>query len=224
MSEIGSVLQSKKVVVDDSIDRLLGTIQGIIVQKNNKILSLNGEINRLNEEGQRKSKVSSVIIPKNMVSASVNELLVIKKNNKLLRRLVKKELKLNELKQITVKSQIKGDEIDTINIKEMAAFKLIATELEEKEKVIENNKIIIKNKDDENQEYGKKLKELYSRMEELSRENKKLTDSNGLQLSTIETLTTEMQNKNRKIAELKAYFLEILDDYNDILQQVEQQE
>ena len=103
----------------------------------------------------------------------------------------------------------------------------MARELEEKEKIIRNNNIIIEKFDKERQlllqevENNRDSKNiLEGKLSKLEIRNKELEEINNYQLNTIKTLTNELKNKNEKIMELKDYFIQILDSYNDILQKV----
>ena len=44
-----------------------------------------------------------------------------------------------------------------------------------------------------------------------------MEEVNKLQRKTIETITDELNEKKEKINELKEYFVDIANDYNDIL-------
>ena len=190
--EINNFLLEKKSLIFDSLDKLSKTASDIIVQKNNRILVINNEKHDLNKKIE---SLESIKVSRKL--PNINELLFIRKNNKLCKKLIKKEIKV------------------------------IARELEEKEKIIRNNNITIEKFDKERQlllqevENNRDSKNiLEGKLSKLEIRNKELEEINNYQLNTIKTITNELKNKNEKIMELKDYFIQILDSYNDILQKV----
>jgi chromosome segregation ATPase len=227
MEEFKNFLLLKKAEVDEVTGGLLSTVSGLIMQKNNKIILLNDKISELEKKNEEQNKAIDNNLFKKVIKLSSADLLKIKVNNKLLKKILKKELKIKNLKKIIIKLQKKNSKTNVINTKEMSAFKLIAIELDDKEKIIKENKIKINNLESEKDNLNKNINLYLSEIDDLKnkillldRENKQLTNTNNSQLQTIGTLTEELQNKNKKIMDLKDSFIEILDSYNDILEQV----
>ena len=95
------------------------------------------------------------------------------------------------------------------------------------ENIVRNNSLTIEKLDREKQSLLQELETsksnentLEKKLLNLEHRNQELEDINNYQLSTIKTLTNDLKIKNEKIIELKEYFLQILDSYNDILQKV----
>ncbi len=220
--EINNFLLEKKSLIFDSLDKLSKTASDIIVQKNNRILVINNEKHDLNKKIE---SLESIKVSRKL--PNINELLFIRKNNKLCKKLIKKEIKISKLKKDIIKVKEESENKDIIDAREMTAFKVIARELEEKEKIIRNNNTTIEKFDKERQlllqevENNRDSKNiLEGKLSKLEIRNKELEEINNYQLNTIKTLTNELKNKNEKIMELKDYFIQILDSYNDILQKV----
>lgn len=223
MEDLDTFLSGQKLVILNSLDKLSKTAANIIVQKNNKILSLNTKNSLLNEDIKSKFK-------KNIKSiTSAKELYLIKENNNLIKKLIRKERKNKELKKNILEIQREVNNKSFINTKDMTAFKIVALELEEKEKIIGSNKILIGKLENDNKSLLSELEkvkveklELENRIGYLENKNKDIENVNNLQINTIETITKELQNKNEKTMELKNYFMEILDNFNDLLQMVDE--
>lgn len=222
MEELDEFLSDKRKLIFDSLDRLSKIASDIIIQKNNKILKINNEKHILDE--QIKNLEGTRIIGK---LPSIGELISIRKNNKLFKKLLKKELKIKKLKSDIIKIKEESESKDFIDTREMTAFKVIARELEEKENIVRNNSLTIEKLDREKQSLLQELETsksnentLEKKLLNLEHRNQELEDINNYQLSTIKTLTNDLKIKNEKIIELKEYFLQILDSYNDILQKV----
>ncbi len=222
MEELDEFLSDKRKLIFDSLDRLSKIASDIIIQKNNKILKINNEKHILDE--QIKNLEGIRIIGK---LPSIGELISIRKNNKLFKKLLKKELKIKKLKSDIIKIKEESESKDFIDTREMTAFKVIARELEEKENIVRNNSLTIEKLDREKQSLLQELETsksnentLEKKLLNLEHRNQELEDINNYQLSTIKTLTNDLKIKNEKIIELKEYFLQILDSYNDILQKV----
>ncbi len=222
MEELEEFLSDKRKLIFDSLDRLSKIASDIIIQKNNKILKINNEKHILDE--QIKNLEGARIIGK---LPSIGELISIRKNNKLFKKLLKKELKIKKLKSDIIKIKEESESKDFIDTREMTAFKVIARELEEKENIVRNNSLTIEKLDREKQSLLQELETsksnentLEKKLLNLEHRNQELEDINNYQLSTIKTLTNDLKIKNEKIIELKEYFLQILDSYNDILQKV----
>lgn len=222
MEELDEFLSDKRKLIFDSLDRLSKIASDIIIQKNNKILKINNKKHILDE--QIKNLEGARIIGK---LPSIGELISIRKNNKLFKKLLKKELKIKKLKSDIIKIKEESESKDFIDTREMTAFKVIARELEEKENIVRNNSLTIEKLDREKQSLLQELETsksnentLEKKLLNLEHRNQELEDINNYQLSTIKTLTNDLKIKNEKIIELKEYFLQILDSYNDILQKV----
>ena len=224
MEKLDKFLLDEKILIFDSLDKLLKVASGIVVQKNNKILAINNEKYLLGEQIRNLSEIKSV-----KKLPSVSELISLRKNNRLSRKLLKKELKIKKLKSDIIKIKEESESKDFIDAREMTAFKVIAKELEEKEVTIRNNSLTIEKLDKEKQLLSQDLENsknntnmLEKKLLSLENRNQELEEINSYQLTTIKTLTNELKTKNEKIMELKEYFLKILDSYNDILQKVNQ--
>lgn len=223
MEDLDIFLSEQKLIILNSLDKLSKTAANIIVQKNNKIISLNTENSLLNEDIKSKFK-------KNIKSiTSTKELYLVKENNKLIKKLVRKEKKNKELKKNILEIQKEIENKSFINTKDMTAFKIVALELEEKEKIIGNNKNLISKLENDKKNLLSELEKVKSEKLELENKigyienkNKDIENVNNLQINTIETITKELKNKNEKIMELKNYFIEILDNFNDLLQMMDE--
>lgn len=223
MEDLDTFLSEQKLIILNSLDKLSKTAANIIVQKNNKIISLNTENSLLNEDIKSKFK-------KNIKSiTSTKELYLVKENNKLIKKLVRKEKKNKELKKNILEIQKEIENKSFINTKDMTAFKIVALELEEKEKIIGNNKNLISKLENDKKNLLSELEKVKSEKLELENKigyienkNKDIENVNNLQINTIETITKELKNKNEKIMELKNYFIEILDNFNDLLQMMDE--
>lgn len=224
MEKLDKFLLDGKILIFDSLDKLLKVASDIVVQKNNKILTINNEKYLLNEQIENLKEIK--IIKK---LPSVIELISIRKNNKLSKKLLKKELKIKKLKNDIIKIKEESESKDLIDAREMTAFKVIARELEEKETMARNNSLTIEKLDREKQSLLQELESsknntnmLEKKLLNLENRNQELEEINSYQLTAIKTLTNELKTKNEKIMELKECFLKILDSYNDILQKVNQ--
>ena len=213
MENIRNLLSTKRKEISDSLDIVINNFKKVINEKNNKISDYKKEINIL------KTKTKKTI--------TITDLKEYKINNKLIYKLYKNVLKIKKLKKDIIKIQKNSNEI-SINAKDMTAFKLVAVELDKKEKIIKENKDTINNLNNKIKELENKienqLKEnnnLNNTINKLKNDNIKLLDTNNLQSKTIETFTIELNNKKNKINELKSCFFDILNDYNDILLKVE---
>lgn len=222
MDNFKSLLFNKKNEINNSLEMFLSIVKEIISKKNNEILSLKKNINKIDEN--KKINVFNKKLLKQLIKVNIDKLQDNKSNNKYLKKIIKKELKIKNLNKTIKNIQNQG----FINPKNMEAFKIVAIELEEKEKIINSNKSIINNLELENKNLNNKInlnikefENFRKKIDYLNNENTNLNDYNKLQSNTIETLTKELQNKNSKIKDLKNYFIEILDNYNDIIQQVE---
>jgi chromosome segregation ATPase len=227
MEEFKKFLSLKRTEITEITDGLVSALKDLVMQKNNKILLLNNKINELEEKNKKQNKTIDSNLFRKILKLNNPDLLKVRINNKLFKKILKKELKIKNLRKIIEKLRDKNSKTSVINTKEMTAFKLIAVELDEKEKIIKNNNVTIDNLKNEKNSLNKnidiyldEIEELKNKINTLNNENRKLTTSNDSQLQTIGALTDELQNKNKKIMDLKDSFIEILDNYNNILEQV----
>lgn len=149
-------------------------------------------------------------------------------NNCFLKKILKKEIIIKKQRKEIMNLKTETSQKSIIDTKDMTAFKLVAIELDEKEKVIKNNIMNINNleKEIENlnniiSNYERKIEDFELKVKKVEDENIKLQEYNNLQQKTIETITTELNNKKNKIEELRDYYMDILNDYNDILLRIE---
>ena len=210
MDEIQKILKVKKGDISSSLDRLTQVVSEILTQKNNRIYDLQNRIDYLENTTTKQITINNTI--------NINELKESRVNNILIKKIIKKILVINKQKHTIKKLQTKNNTIDTsINTKDLSAFKIIALELDEKEKTIKDNLVLINNLTEKSNKYEKENKELNIIIENLKNKADKLEEVNKLQNKTIETITDELSNKNEKVNELKEYFVDIVNDYNDIL-------
>ncbi|MBR2141262.1 MAG: hypothetical protein IJ853_02800 [Rickettsiales bacterium] len=217
MDNIKVLLSSKRQEISNSIDVLVKFFKSVVREKDDKINVLLEENKSLR---RAKNKVKKTI--------NVGELKADKLNNRLLKKIIKKEIKISKQKNEIKKLQTETTEKNTIDTKNMTAFKVVALELEEKEKIIENNNsdiAMLRGKISELttniDDFTKKNEELINTVKILEEKNKKLDEVNNSQLKTIETITAELDDKKNKINVLKTSFIDILNDYNDILLRVQ---
>ena len=211
MDEIQKILRGKKGDISSSLDKLTQVVSEILTQKNNKIYDLQNRIDYLENTTAKQITINNTI--------NTNELKEYRVNNILIKKLIKKIILINKQKHTIKKLQTKQNTtLDTsINTKDLSAFKIIALELDEKEKIIKENLTTINNLTEKINKYEKENKELNIAVENLKNKTDKLEEVNKLQNKTIETITDELSNKNEKVNELKEYFVDIVNDYNDIL-------
>ncbi|MDR2077366.1 MAG: hypothetical protein LBP39_00160 [Rickettsiales bacterium] len=218
-------MSDQKLEIFKSLDSLAKTAKDIISQKNKKIHVLDAENINLHEKLNNETK----ILKKNSIRLipTTDELYSIRKNRKLSKALLNKEISLKNLKKNIIEIKKENDSKNIINSREMTAFKIIALELEEKEKIIKDNHILLetmendkKNLTREKREMEKINSDLASNLEFLKTKNNNLENANITQLKTIETLSKELQSKGEKIVDLKNQFIQLLDNYNDILQRI----
>jgi chromosome segregation ATPase len=225
MDNVELLLSDQKLEIFKSLDSLAKTAKDIISQKNKKIHVLDAENINLHEKLNNETK----ILKKNSIRLipTTDELYSIRKNRKLSKALLNKEISLKNLKKNIIEIKKENDSKNIINSREMTAFKIIALELEEKEKIIKDNHILLetmendkKNLTREKREMEKINSDLASNLEFLKTKNNNLENANITQLKTIETLSKELQSKGEKIVDLKNQFIQLLDNYNDILQRI----
>ena len=211
MDEIQKILRIKKGDISTSLDKLTQVVSEILTQKNNKIYDLQNRIDYLENTTSKQITINNTI--------NTNELKEGRVNNILIKRLIKKIILINKQKHTIKKLQTKQNTtVDTsINTKDLSAFKIIALELDEKEKIIKENLITINDLTNKVNRYDKENKEMNISIENLKNKSDKLEEVNKLQRKTIETITDELNDKKEKVNELKEYFVDIVNDYNDIL-------
>ena len=218
MDEIQKILRGKKGDISSSLDKLTQVVSEILTQKNNKIYDLQNRIDYLENTTAKQITINNTI--------NINELKECRVNNILIKKLIKKIILINKQKHTIKKLQTKQNTtLDTsINTKDLSAFKIIALELDEKEKIIKDNLVLINNLTEKSNKYEKENKELNIIIENLKNKADKLEEVNKLQNKTIETITDKLSNKNEKVNELKEYFVDIVNDYNDILLRINNDE
>ena len=212
MDSVKNLLSVKRKEIATSLDVVVVFFKELLKKKDDKI-------NALLEENRSIKKYKGGV--KNLLN--VGELRIFKKNNKLLKKNLKKEIKIKKQKEEIEKLKVDLTK-NIINPKDTYAFNIIALELDEKEKIIEQNKkdmdLLHNNAEKMKTDIfnlTKKNEELLKNLENIKIKNEKLEESNNLQLKTIEALTLELNDKKGKINELKTDFIDILNDYNDIL-------
>lgn len=231
MGDFNTFLAEQKATVLDSLDRLAKTASNIIVQKNNRILELNEKNTQLTQLNEEKSNVISGKLVD--FRGKIRELRILRKNNTLERKLLEEKQKNRELKKKVHELKEELDEQvnnrNYLDPKDMTAFKIVALELEEKEKELEDSRIIHANLEKEKENLQQKIDrimaikvDLESKIATLENKNRSLENLGESQRSTIETIGRELRIKNEKIIELKSYFMDILNSYNDLMQTVEQ--
>ena len=207
MDSLKNLIIDRKKDISSCLDLFMVDVKKIIEEKNNKIITLNSL-----------PKVKPILF------YDIGVLLELKTYNMTLKKIVKNIVKLKKENKKLKTNILENSEKNIIDTKNMAAFKIIALDLEEKEK-------LIKNKDDYIKECEYKItkleenisilssnnEDLKAEIEILNKKNDDLNSLNSLQTKTIETLKNELKNKSEKIDDLKENFMEILNKYNDIL-------
>ena len=218
MDEIQKILRGKKGDISSSLDKLTQVVSEILTQKNNKIYDLQNRIDYLENTTAKQITINNTI--------NTNELKECRVNNILIKKLIKKIILINKQKHTIKKLQTKQNTtLDTsINTKDLSAFKIIALELDEKEKIIKDNLVLINNLTEKSNKYEKENRESNIVIENLKNKSDKLEEVNKLQRKTIETITDELNEKKEKINELKECFVDIVNDYNDILLEISNDE
>ncbi|MDR3079149.1 MAG: hypothetical protein LBU15_03865 [Rickettsiales bacterium] len=216
------LLEEQKSVIINSLDSLATVAREVVQQKNRKIYQLGGENSGLRERlgalGKGVLRIVSVL----------EELRGLRKNNKLLRVLLKKELNMENLRKNIRELRRESEEGGRISGKDMTAFKIIALELEEKEKTLRDSRTLLDSLENDKKDLMAEKRALETQnsslvtdLEALRKRNGDLETISMAQLATIEALTREIQSKNEKVLELKEYFIQLLDNYNDILQKID---
>lgn len=220
MDNVKNLLLVKRKEISTTLDVFIDNIKNILKQKNEKIVLLTEEISELKSKKTKKSGKSK--------NVDIFELKKTKMNNCFLKKILKKEIIIKKQRKEIMNLKTETSQKSIIDTKDMTAFKLVAIELDEKEKVIKNNIMNINNleKEIENlnniiSNYERKIEDFELKVKKVEDENIKLQEYNNLQQKTIETITTELNNKKNKIEELRDYYMDILNDYNDILLRIE---
>ena len=212
MDSLKNLLALKKGEISSSLDLFMSEFKRVVEDKNKKIIALTLQ-----------SKVKLVKLP------DIAVLWELKSNNTILKKNLKKVIKIKkENKKLrNLLKESKNSEKNILDTKNMTAFKVIALDLEEKEK-------ILKKKDDYIGECQNKIEKLELNINALSaandnlkeeisllhKKNKDLVTLNSLQSETINSLKATLDSKNRSLEDLKDSFMELLNKYNDILIEV----
>lgn len=208
MDDIKKILLEKKQEINISLDSFINDVKKNIDNKNKKIQELANK-------------------PKIFIFYDIESLRDCKKNNTLLKLFLKNILKLKKDNKKLKRAISDNSNKSTINTKDMSAFRLIALELEEKEKILKENSISIIEKDEkittlENEIIllNNTLNKTKEEINVLTLNNKELNRINDLQLQTITKLENEIKDKVNSVGELKESFLKLMEKYNDILVEV----
>lgn len=208
MDDIKKILLEKKQEINISLDSFINDVKKNIDNKNKKIQELANK-------------------PKIFIFYDIESLRDCKKNNTLFKLFLKNILKLKKDNKKLKKAISDNSNKSTINTKDMSAFRLIALELEEKEKILKENSISIIEKDEKITTLEKEITLLNNTLNKTKEEinvltlnNKELNRINDLQLQTITKLENEIKDKVNSVGELKESFLKLMEKYNDILLEV----
>ena len=207
MNNLKNLIADKKKDISSCLDLFMLDVKKAIEEKNNKIIALNS---------LPKFKI--------ILFSNIDILIELKNNNKTFKKIINNIIKIKKENKKLKNSILENSEKNIIDTKNMTAFKIIALDLEEKEK-------LIKKKDDYIKECEYKITkleenisilnsnngDLKKEIETLNKKNNDLNNINTLQTRTIETLQNELKSKNEKIDDLKEGFMTILNKYNDIL-------
>lgn len=208
MDDIKKILLEKKQEINISLDSFINDVKKNIDNKNKKIQELANK-------------------PKIFIFYDIESLRDCKKNNTLLKLFLKNILKLKKDNKKLKRAISDNSNKSTINTKDMSAFRLIALELEEKEKILKENSISIIEKDEKITTLENEITLLNNTLNKTKEEinvltlnNKELNRINDLQLQTITKLENEIKDKVNSVGELKESFLKLMEKYNDILVEV----
>ena len=207
MNNLKNLIADKKKDISSCLDLFMLDVKKAIEEKNNKIIALNS---------LPKFKI--------ILFSNIDILIELKNNNKTFKKIINNIIKIKKENKKLKNSILENSEKNIIDTKNMTAFKIIALDLEENEK-------LIKKKDDYIKECEYKITkleenisilnsnngDLKKEIETLNKKNNDLNNINTLQTRTIETLQNELKSKNEKIDDLKEGFMIILNKYNDIL-------
>lgn len=208
MDDIKKILLEKKQEINISLDSFMNDVKKNIENKNEKI-----------KETSNKSKI--------VLFFDFDSIKEVRKNNKLLKKSLKIILDLKKQNKKLKKTINNNSDKNSINTKDMTAFKLIAIELEEKEKELTKYLEIIKEKENTIKileqnifDLNNKINNMEKNIENLKIENQEFSKINEIQTKTINVLELDVKNKNKAIGDLKESFIKLLDKYNDILIEV----
>ena len=243
MDNIKKILLESEKNINNSLDSLIIEIKNNIENKNKKLqeLASKPKLFIFYDRGcLKRLKKYNLLLKNNLIKNNpknkkckivllydIEALKDFKKNNKLFKMFLKNILKLKKDNKKLKKTISNNSNKSTINTKDMSAFKLIALELEEKEKMLKESSIAIMEKDEkitnlENEIIilNTDLNKIEEEISVLTLNNKELSRINDLQLKTITKLETEIKDKVNGISELKESFLKLMEKYNDILVEV----
>jgi hypothetical protein len=221
MDNLKNTLDEQKTVIINSLDSLSQIAREVVQQKNKKIYLLASENNDL------RGKITALGRGAAHIAAALGELRSLRGTNRLLRVLLKKESTILNLRKNIREIRKESEEKGTISGKDMTAFRIIALELEDREKMLRDSRILVESLENDRRTLALEKKNadllnssLTADLEASRKKNSDLESSSLTQLNTIETLSRELQGKNERVIELKDQFLRLLDSYNDILQKI----
>ena len=243
MDNIKKILFESEENIVNSLDSLMLEVKDNIENKNRKIQELANKPKLFifhDKNYLKELKKYNLLLKYNLVKNNpknkkckivllydIESLKDFRKNNKLFKLLIKNILKIKKDNRKLKKAISDNSNKSTINTKDMSAFKLIALELEEKEKMLKESSMALIEKDDkianlENEivSLNNNLNKLNEEINVLSLNNKELSRINDLQIKTITKLENDIKDKVNNINELKEYFLKLMEKYNDILVEV----
>jgi chromosome segregation ATPase len=225
MDYVKYLLEEEKTGVFSALENLQGIAQNLLQQKNKKIHLLSSENDELREQ---LNKLREKFCRSQSSSGAIVKVLRIKWHNNYLRRaLIAKEISLQQLKKNLMVVEEENKDKNLLNTREMTAFKVIALELEEKEKLANNYRVALETTEADKRNLLRENKELEKinfqwadNCENLKVKSHNLENTCSSQLNTIEAISRELQNKNEKVVELKHQFLDLVDSYNNLLQEI----
>ena len=208
MDDIKKILLEKKQEINISLDSFMNDVKKNIENKNEKI-----------KETSNRSRI--------VLFFDFDFIKEVRKNNKLLKKSLKIILDLKKQNKKLKKTINNNSDKNSINTKDMTAFKLIAIELEEKEKELTKYLETIKEKENTIKileqnifDLNNKIDNMEKNIENIKIENQEFSKINEIQTKTINVLELDVKNKNKAIGDLKESFIKLLDKYNDILIEV----
>lgn len=208
MDDIKKILLEKKQEINISLDSFMNDVKKNIENKNEKI-----------KETSNRSRI--------VLFFDFDSIKEVRKNNKLLKKSLKIILDLKKQNKKLKKTINNNSDKNSINTKDMTAFKLIAIELEEKEKELTKYLETIKEKENTIKileqnifDLNNKIDNMEKNIENIKIENQEFSKINEIQTKTINVLELDVKNKNKAIGDLKESFIKLLDKYNDILIEV----
>lgn len=244
MYNVKKLLSDGKNEITISLDSFMLEVKTVIEEKNKKIKELSSkprvfvifDINFLKVTKKNNKLLKKIIkqgiklksVPKKPVLFyDINFLKDLKNDNRILKKISKNFIKVENNNKKLKKIISDNSEKNVIETKNMSAFKIIALELEEKEKIIESNNLALSEKDkkiasleNENNTLNYNYNELKKEFDILKASNEDLKKLNDIQIQTIYNLEKDSKNRDKNISELKESFIELLNKYNDILVEV----